>query len=408
MLAKISAARSNLLRNFSTSKVRRLDLSCYLIAKSGSSTNKHTSPRPDTLDSSPYKSKELAMSFLSGFYSRVSAAFSQPNQGEDNDAPQSQQSSATENEASSRTLSPDDQGDVDTPERSAAPPLTRAPPTPYLAPPQTPFGGQPSPLLNQAAAEQLRREAETTAPASALGAPPTPFFGIFAPPQTPAARNLSPVRDAAAAQQLRREMLGDVPETPATTHANSRPTPMTQYKTPSMPESTPTEPLTGQSLAADAFQTPSVMPTKRQHQQHTPIQEESETLVESFDANIQPIPIAEAAEEEDESGASAASSPHEAVDMDVSSADENDTSTTSIESSDSEKRRAVAIINNKGRKSRRRPTQLATSKSYDDRRTRVQKSTRPGMSRSVSGREELLNRARKRFLDRKVDGERLF
>lgn len=353
------------------------------------------------------------MSFLSGFYNRLSGTFNRPNEGEGDLVTVvnvAQSDSANSNDASSRTLSPeDDKGDVDTPEKAPVSSRSRVPPTPSFAPPATPFAGQASPVVNRAAAEQLMREAGASAPTPALKA--TPFFGIFAPPQTPAARNLSPVRNQAAEEQLRREMLGHVPETPATVQAKSRATPKTQYKTPAASHTTPSEPSTEQSVAADAFQTPSVVPSKRQLQNQSPIQEESEIVFE----NIEHVPQSSstAAIEQDEaegedSEASAASSPQAAVDMDLSEAEENDTSTTSIESSDSEKRRKIAIPTNKGRKNQRRPNQRITSKSYDDRRTRVQKPTRPGVGRSVSGREELLNRARKRFYDGKAGNNKLF
>lgn len=366
------------------------------------------------------------MSFLSGFYSRLSGTFARPGEGESADITTSnlaQQDSANENDASSRTLSPeDDQGDVETPEKAPITSRSRLPPTPSFAPPTTPFAGQASPVVNQAAAEQLMREAESYAPTPALKNAPTPFFGIFAPPQTPAARNLSPVRAQAAEQQLMREMLGDVPETPATLQTRARATPMTLYKTPAMALSTPEEPSTGQSVQADAFQTPSVMPSKRQRRSHSPIQEESEIVFADVEAvssqsssSTSSISAEEDEEEEKEadqeaapsSSPSATSSPKAPIDMDLSSADENDTSTTSIESSDDadKKRRVIAVPSTRAnRRTQRssRPNQRTTSKGYE--RTRVQKTTRPGVSRSVSGREELLNRARKRFYDRKADG----
>lgn len=372
------------------------------------------------------------MSFLSGFYNRLSGTFARPNEGETGDITTSnpaQSDAANENDASSRTLSPeDDQGDVETPEKAHIASRSRVPPTPSFAPPATPFAGQASPVVNQAAAEQLMREAESYATTPALRNAPTPFFGIFAPPQTPAARNLSPVRAQAAEQQLMREMLGDVPETPATVQTRARATPMTLYKTPAMSQSTPEEPSTEQSMQTDAFQTPSVIPSKRQRRNHSPIQEESEIAfadVKAVDTQSQTSSTSSIdAEEEEEkeqeeeaaeqeapsSSPSATSSPKAPIDMDLSSADENDTSTTSIESSDdSDKKRRITTISTttKTRRNQRssRPNQRITSKSYEDnRRTRVQKSTRPGVSRSVSGREELLNRARKRYHDRKADG----
>ncbi|TIA21851.1 hypothetical protein D6C80_01523 [Aureobasidium pullulans] len=371
------------------------------------------------------------MSFLSGFYNRLSGTFARPNEGETGDITTSnpaQSDAANENDASSRTLSPeDDQGDVETPEKAHIASRSRVPPTPSFAPPATPFAGQASPVVNQAAAEQLMREAESYATTPALRNAPTPFFGIFAPPQTPAARNLSPVRAQAAEQQLMREMLGDVPETPATVQTRARATPMTLYKTPAMSQSTPEEPSTEQSIQTDAFQTPSVMPSKRQRRNHSPIQEESEIVfadVEAVETQSQSSSTSSIdAEEEEEkqeeeaaeqeapsSSPSATSSPKAPIDMDLSSADENDTSTTSIESSDdSDKKRRMTTISTttKTRRKQRssRPNQRITSKSYEDnRRTRVQKSTRPSVSRSVSGREELLNRARKRYHDRKADG----
>jgi hypothetical protein len=316
--------------------------------------------------------------------------------------------SANSNDASSRTLSPeDDKGDVDTPEKIST--RSHIPPTPSFAPPATPFGGQASPVVNRAAAEQLMREAGASAPTPALR--PTPFFGIFAPPQTPAARNMSPVRNQAAEEQLMREMLEDVPETPARVQVKAGVTPMTLYKTPTASHITPTEPTTEQSLAADAFQTPSIMPSRLQLQEQSPIQEESEIVFENIEH--EPESSSTAAIEQDETDAedsevSATSSPHAAVDMDVSDAEDNDTSTTSIESSDSEKRRTIVFSTNKGRKNQRRPNQRITSKSYDDRRTRVQKPLRPGVGRSVSGREELLNRARRRFYDGKAAGNNKF
>ncbi|KAH0382391.1 hypothetical protein KCU92_g6272, partial [Aureobasidium melanogenum] len=353
------------------------------------------------------------MSFLSGFYSRLSGTFSRPTENEgDHVAGENvaQSDSANSNDASSRTLSPeDDQGDVNTPEKAPVSSRLRIPPTPSFAPPATPFAGQASPVVNQAAADQLMREAGASAPTPALK--PTPFFGVFAPPQTPAARNLSPVRNQAAEEQLRREMLGDVPETPATVQPNLRATPMTQYKTPSVSHTTPTEPLTELSVAPDALQTPSLMPSKRQHQNQSPIQEESEILVgniEQESPSSSAAAVEQSEEEREDSEGSAASSPHAAVEMDLSEAEDNDTSTTSIESSDSEKRRVMAISTTKGRRNQRRPNQRITSKSYEDRRSRVQKATRPGMGRSVSGREELLNRARKRFYDGKAGNNKLF
>ncbi|THY25046.1 hypothetical protein D6D01_05226 [Aureobasidium pullulans] len=371
------------------------------------------------------------MSFLSGFYNRLSGTFARPSEGENGDITTShlaQSDSANENDASSRTLSPeDDQGDVETPEKAPITSRSRVPPTPSFAPPATPFAGQASPVVNQAAAEQLMREAESYATTPALRNAPTPFFGIFAPPQTPAARNLSPVRAQAAEQQLMREMLGDVPETPATVQTRARATPMTLYKTPAMSQSTPEEPSTEQSIQTDAFQTPSVMPSKRQRRNHSPIQEESEIIfadvkavdTQSQSSSTSSIDAEEEEEEQEEEAAeqeapssspSATSSPKAPIDMDLSSADENDTSTTSIESSDdSDKKRRITTISTttKTRRNQRssRPNQRMTSKSYEDNgRTRVQKSTRPGVSRSVSGREELLNRARKRYHDRKADG----
>ncbi|KAI4739484.1 hypothetical protein E4T50_10066 [Aureobasidium sp. EXF-12298] len=353
------------------------------------------------------------MSFLSGFYSRLSGTFSRPTENEgDHVAGENvaQSDSANSNDASSRTLSPeDDQGDVNTPEKAPVSSRLRIPPTPSFAPPATPFAGQASPVVNQAAADQLMREAGASAPTPALK--PTPFFGVFAPLQTPAARNLSPVRNQAAEEQLRREMLGDVPETPATVQPNLRATPMTQYKTPSVSHTTPTEPLTELSVAPDALQTPSLMPSKRQHQNQSPIQEESEILVgniEQESPSSSAAAVEQSEEEREDSEGSAASSPHAAVEMDLSEAEDNDTSTTSIESSDSEKRRVMAISTTKGRRNQRRPNQRITSKSYEDRRSRVQKATRPGMGRSVSGREELLNRARKRFYDGKAGNNKLF
>ncbi|KAK6002340.1 hypothetical protein QM012_001978 [Aureobasidium pullulans] len=353
------------------------------------------------------------MSFLSGFYSRLSGTFSRPAETEsDHVAGEhvAQSDSANSNDASSRTLSPeDDQGDVNTPEKASVPARMRIPPTPSFAPPATPFAGQASPVVNQAAADQLMREAGASAPTPALKA--TPFFGVFAPPQTPAARNLSPVRNQAAEEQLKREMLGDVPETPATVQPNLRATPMTQYKTPAVSHATPTEPLTELSVAPDAFQTPSVMASKRQHQNQPPIQEESEIVLEKVEQQSQSSSMADVEEAEaegEDSEVSAASSPHAAVEMDLSEAEENDTSTTSIESSDSEKRRVMAITTSKGRRNQRRPNQRIASKSYDDKRSRVQKTSRPGMGRSVSGREELLNRARKRFYDGKAGNNKLF
>jgi hypothetical protein len=348
------------------------------------------------------------MSFLSGFYTRLSGTFSRPNEdGLVTVVNVAHSDSANSNDASSRTLSPeDDKGDVDTPEKvTVSATQSRIPPTPSFAPPATPFAGQASPVVNRAAAEQLMREAGASAPTPALK--PTPFFGVFAPPHTPAARNLSPVRNQAAEEQLMREMLDEVPETPAPIHLKAGVTPMTLYKTPAASHITPTEPSTEQSLAADAFQTPSIMPSRLQLQSQSPIQEESEIVFENIEH--EPESSSTAAIEQDEedgedSEVSAASSPHEVVDLDLSDAEENDTSTTSIESSDSEKRRTLVISTNKGRKNQRRPNQRTTSKSYDDRRTRVQKPTRPGMGRSVSGREELLNRARKRFYDGKATG----
>jgi len=347
------------------------------------------------------------MSFLSGFYTRLSGTFSRPNE-EDlvTVVKVAQSDSANSNDASSRTLSPeDDKGDVDTPEKPNSSATSRIPPTPSFAPPATPFAGQASPVVNQAAAEQLMREAGASAPTPALK--PTPFFGIFAPPQTPATRNLSPVRNQAAEEQLRREMLEDVPETPAPAQVKAGVTPMTLYKTPAVSNHTPTEPSTEYSLAADAFQTPSIMPTRLQLQDQSPIQEESEVVFENVEHEPESSSTAAIEQEEADEGdseVSAASSPHEVIDMDLSDAEENDTSTTSIESSDSEKRRTIVISTNKGRKNQRRPNQRITSRNYDDRRTRVQKITRPGVGRSVSGREELLNRARKRFYDGKAAG----
>lgn len=346
------------------------------------------------------------MSFLSGFYNRLSGTFSQPNEPELVTVVNVAHSdSANSNDASSRTLSPeDDKGDVDTPEKAPVSTRSQIPPTLSFAPPATPFAGQASPVVNRAAAEQLMREAGASAPTPALK--PTPFFGIFAPPQTPVTRDLSPVRNQAAEEQLRREMLEDVPETPASLQVKAGVTPMTLYKTPAASHTTPTEPSTEQSLAADAFQTPSIMPSRLQFQSQSPIHEESEIVFENIE--LEPESSSTAAIEQDEvdaedSEVSAASSPHEAVDMDLSEAEDNDTSTTSIESSDSEKRRTIVMTTNKGRKNRR-SNQRITSKNYDDRRTRVQKSSRPGVGRSVSGREELLNRARKRFYDGKAAG----
>ncbi|CAD0111239.1 unnamed protein product [Aureobasidium uvarum] len=351
------------------------------------------------------------MSFLSGFYTRLSGTFSRPNEeGDITVVKVTRSDSSNSNDASSRTLSPaDDAGDVDTPEKAPVSSRPHVPPTPSFAPPATPFAGQASPVVNRAAAEQLMREAGASAPTPALKA--TPFFGIFAPPQTPAARNLSPVRNLAAEEQLRREMLGDVPETPATIQAKARATPMTQYKTPAASHTTPTEPLTELSVTADAFQTPSIIPSKRQVHNQSPIQEESEIVFENIVQEPQSSSTADIEQdeaEEEDSEASAASSPHAAVDMDLSEAEENDTSTTSIESSDSEKRRVMVISANKGRKNQRRSNQRITSKSFDDRRTRVQKPTRPGVGRSVSGREEMLNRARRRFYDGKAGNNKLF
>ena len=347
------------------------------------------------------------MSFLSGFYTRLSGTFSRPDEPELVTVVNVAQSdSANSNDASSRTLSPeDDKGDVDTPEKDPVLTRSRIPPTPSFAPPATPFAGQASPVVNRAAAEQLMREAGASAPTPALK--PTPFFGIFAPPQTPATRDLSPVRNQAAEEQLRREMLDEVPETPAPVQVKAGVTPMTLYKTPAASHVTPTEPSTEQSLAADAFQTPSIIPSKLQFQNQSPIQEESEIVFENIEH--EPESSSTAAIEQDEASAedsegSAASSPHEAVDMDLSDAEDNDTSTTSIESSDSEKHRTIVISTNKGRKNQRRSNQRIISKSYDDRRTRVQKPSRPGVGRSVSGREELLNRARRRFYDGKAAG----
>ncbi|KAI5269780.1 hypothetical protein E4T47_06794 [Aureobasidium subglaciale] len=353
------------------------------------------------------------MSFFSGFYTRLSGSFTKPSEAEGDDITAAhvlQADSVGENDASSRTLSSDDdQGDVDTPEKTHISSRSYVPPTPSFAPPATPFAGQSSPVVNRAAAEQLMREAGASAPTPALKA--TPFFGVFAPPQTPAARNLSPVRAQAAEEQLKREMLGDVPETPATVQPRTRATPMTQYKTPAMSNSSPTDLSTNQSAAVDAFQTPSIAPARRQRQNQSPIQEESEIVFAGVEHEPQSSATPEVEQEEDvaeESEASAASSPHAIVDVDVSSADENDTSTTSIESSDSEKTRTIVITTNKGRRNQRRTNQRLTSRSLDDRKSRVQKTTRPGVGRSVSGREELLNRARKRFYDRKSDTTKLF
>lgn len=348
------------------------------------------------------------MAFLSGFYNRVSAAFSQPDQIEDADTDTHHvlhQPSANDNDASSRTISPEEQDDVDTPAKTTTSSISQAPPTPFFAPPATPFGGAPSPVLNQAAADQLRREAEPSQPTPSLKPTATPFFGIFAPPQTPVTRNLSPVRNEAAAQQLKREMLGEVPETPATVQATAKPTPMTQYKTPAMSQATPTEPSTEQSLAADAFQTPSISLAKRQKREHSPIQEESEVIFGDMELEDQASSAAEA-EQEGESEASAESSPQQDDDVDESPTEDMDTSTTSVESSDSEKIRTVVVT--KSRKTQKRPNLRARSKSYDDRKARIKKSTRPAATgRSVSGREDLLNKARKRFYERKQDGERL-
>lgn len=349
------------------------------------------------------------MSFLSGFYNRLSGTFSRPDEAEGQMVTVvkvAQSDSANSNDASSRTLSPeDDKGDVDTPEKAPVSTRSHIPPTPSFAPPATPFAGQASPVVNRAAAEQLMREAGASAPTPALR--PTPFFGIFAPPQTPAARNMSLVRNQAAEEQLMREMLEDVPETPAPVQVKAGVTPMTLYKTPAASHITPIEPTTEQSLAADAFQTPSIMPSRLQLQEQSPIQEESEIVFENIEH--EPESSSTAAIEQDETDAedsevSATSSPQAAVDMDLSDAEDNDTSTTSIESSDSEKRRTIVISTNKGRKNQRRPNQRITYRSYDDRRTRVQKPTRPGVGRSVSGREELLNRARRRFYDGKATG----
>jgi hypothetical protein len=352
------------------------------------------------------------MSFLSGFYTRLSGTFSRPNEdGLVTVVNVAHSDSANSNDASSRTLSPeDDNGDVDTPEKAPVSVVrSQIPPTPSLAPPATPFAGQASPVVNRAAAEQLMREAGASAPTPALR--PTPFFGIFAPPQTPATRDMSPVRNQAAEEQLMREMLDEVPETPAPVHVRAGLTPMTLYKTPAASHDTATEPSTEQSLATDAFQTPSIMPTRLQLQSQSPIQEESEFVFENIEQESHSSSTAAIEQDDDDdkedsevSEVSAASSPHEIVDLDLSDAEENDTSTTSIESSDSEKRRTMVIITNKGRKNQRRANQRITSKSYDDRRTRVQKPSRPGMGRSVSGREELLNRARKRFYDGKATG----
>jgi hypothetical protein len=346
------------------------------------------------------------MSFLSGFYTRLSGTFSRPNEdGLVTVVNVAHSDSANSNDASSRTLSPeDDNGDVDTPEKApVSATRSRIPPTPSLAPPATPFAGQASPVVNRAAAEQLMREAGASAPTPALK--PTPFFGIFAPPQTLATRDMSPVRNQAAEEQLMREMLDEVPETPAPVHARAGVTPMTLYKTPAASHTTPIEPSTEQSLATDAFQTLSIMPTRLQLQSQSPIPEESEIVFENIEHESSSTAAIEQDEEDrEDSEVSAASSPHEVIDLDLSDAEENDTSTTSIESSDSEKQRTMVIATTKGRKNQRRPNQRITSKSFDDRRTRVQKSTRPGMGRSVSGREELLNRARKRFYDGKAAG----
>jgi hypothetical protein len=345
------------------------------------------------------------MSFLSGFYTRLSGTFSRPNEdGLVTVVNVAHSDSANSNDASSRTLSPeDDKGDIDTPEKvNVSAKRSRIPPTPSFAPPATPFAGQASPVVNRAAAEQLMREAGASAPTPALK--PTPFFGVFAPPHTPAARNLSPVRNQAAEEQLMREMLDEVPETPAPIHLKAGVTPMTLYKTPAASHTTPTELSTEQSLAADAIQTPSIVPSRLQLQSQSPIQEESEIVFENIEHEPESSSTAAIDQDGEDSEVSAASSPHEVVDLDLSDAEENDTSTTSIESSDSEKRRTLVISTNKGRKNQRRSNQRITSKSYDDRRTRVQKPTRPGMGRSVSGREELLNRARKRFYDSKATG----
>jgi len=347
------------------------------------------------------------MSFLSGFYTRLSGTFSRPDEPELVTVVNVAQSdSANSNDASSRTLSPeDDKGDVDTPEKATVSTRSHIPPTPSFAPPATPFAGQASPVVNRAAAEQLMREAGASAPTPALK--PTPFFGIFAPPQTPATRDLSPVRNQAAEEQLRREMLEEVPETPAPVQVKAGVTPMTLYKTPAASHTTPAEPSTEQSLATDAFQTPSIMPSRLQLQSQSPIQEESEIVFENIEHEPESSSTAAIEQEEadaEDSEVSAASSPHAAVDMDLSDAEDNDTSTTSIESSDSERRRTIVISTNKGRKNQRRSNQRITSKNYDDRRTRVQKPSRPGVGRSVSGREELLNRARKRFYDGKAAG----
>jgi hypothetical protein len=228
------------------------------------------------------------MSFLSGFYTRLSGTFSRPNEdGLVTVVNVAHSDSANSNDASSRTLSPeDDKGDVDTPEKvTVSATQSRIPPTPSFAPPATPFAGQASPVVNRAAAEQLMREAGASAPTPALK--PTPFFGVFAPPHTPAARNLSPVRNQAAEEQLMREMLDEVPETPAPIHLKAGVTPMTLYKTPAASHITPTEPSTEQSLAADAFQTPSIMPSRLQLQSQSPIQEESEIVFENIEQRPQ-------------------------------------------------------------------------------------------------------------------------
>ncbi|KAI4843654.1 hypothetical protein E4T44_06627 [Aureobasidium sp. EXF-8845] len=351
------------------------------------------------------------MSFLSGFYTRLSGTFSRPNEdGLVTVANVAHSDSANSNDASSRTLSPeDDNGDVDTPGKAPVSVVrSRIPPTPTLAPPATPFAGHASPVVNRAAAEQLMREAGASAPTPALR--PTPFFGIFAPPQTPAARDLSPVRNQAAEEQLMREMLDEVPETPAPVHVKAASTPMTLYKTPAASHTTPIEPSTEQSLATDAFQTPSIMPTRLQLQGQSPIQEESEIVFDNIEQESLSSSTAAIEQDDDDredsevSEVSAASSPHQVVDLDLSDAEDHDTSTTSIESSDSEKRRTMVMTTNKGRKNQRRTNQRITSKNFEDRRTRVQKASRPGMGRSVSGREELLNRARKRFYDAKATG----
>lgn len=207
---------------------------------------------------------------------------------------------------------------------------------------------------------------------------------------------LSPVRNEAAAQQLRLEMLGDVPDTPALPQS----TPMTRYVTPAQPKYTPAVPSTEEQTepTPNAFQTPSAQPSK-----HQAAQSDAQMVFGDLELESHLTPITEAEHQEE----SDASSPGEQEDEDISSAEEMDTSSTSVESSESENRKALAIPQNKSRKNTRR-SQRTQARSYDDRRSRVKKPARPGMSRSVSGREELLNKARKRFWDRKADGDRLF